>query len=100
MANHKLRIRDNQEIVEVYGNKLVSTFFDGAALTITVGNTRFVPDKIDEPPKQGQHPEIYITSRLALSPSAAVELVNALNNMLSALSQAHQTQQQAGSIKH
>ena len=100
MANQKPRIRDNPAILEIYSNKLISTSFDGGALVITMGATRFLPERIDEPPKQGQHPEVYVTSRLALSPSAAVELVNNLNNMLSALSKAQQAQQQSGKTTH
>jgi hypothetical protein len=72
-TQQKPRIQDDARVLEVYGNKVVSTSFDGGAVVITIGTTRFLPDRIDDAPQQGQQPVIYVTARLALSPAAAVE---------------------------
>jgi len=84
-TQQKPRIQDDARVLEVYGNKVVSTSFDGGAVIITIGTTRFLPERIDDAPEQGQQPVIHITARLALSPPAAVELGNALNNILRAM---------------
>jgi hypothetical protein len=39
-------------------------------------------------PEQDQPPPVYVTERLALSPAAAVELINSLNGILAAISNA------------
>jgi hypothetical protein len=84
-TQHKPRVQDDARVLEVYGNKVVSTSFDGGAVVITIGATRFLPERIDDAPQQGQQPVIHVTARLALSPPAAVELGNALNNILRAM---------------
>jgi hypothetical protein len=84
-TQQKPRVEDDPRVLEVYGNKVVSTSFDGGAVVITIGTTRFLPDRVDEVPQQGQQPVIHVTARLALSPPAAVELGNALNNILRAM---------------
>ena len=84
----KPKIEDDPSVLEVYGNKLVSTSFDGGAVVITMGAARIFPERIDEMPQQGQQPVIHVIARLALSPSAAVELRNALDNILGAIRKA------------
>lgn len=91
----KLKIIDNPAIVESYINKLIGTSFDGSAIVITLGATRFVPEHNAETVKEGTFPPVYVTARLAISPASAVELVNALNNMLKALSQIQQKASEA-----
>ena len=49
-----------------------------------------MPEHSAENPKEGSPPPVYVTARLAISPGGAVELVNALNNMLKTLSQIQQ----------
>jgi hypothetical protein len=78
----KPRIEDDARVLEIYGNKVVSTSFDGGAVIITIGTTRFLPERIDD---AWQQPVIPVTARLALSPPAAVELGNSLNNILRAM---------------
>jgi hypothetical protein len=82
-----LRVVDNPTVREDYANKLVSTMFDGGAVTITMGIARFLPEKTEGTPKQGDHPKVHVAARLVLSPAAAVELANALANMLNTLNQ-------------
>src|SRR6516164_11712533 len=84
-TQQKPRIEDDPRVLEVYGNKLVSTSFDGGAVVVTIGAARFLPERIDDVPQQGHQPVIHVTARLALSPAAAVELGNALNNILRAM---------------
>jgi hypothetical protein len=85
----KFRIRDNPAISEAYANKFIGSTFDGGAVILTFGAVRLVTERVDEGPRPGTHPEVYITHRLALSPACTVELINGLNTILTAL----QTQQ-------
>ena len=81
-----LRVVDDPTVRESYANKLISTMFDGGALTITMGVTRFVPERT-EGGATGEQPVVHVTTRLAVSPAGAVELANALANMLNTLKQ-------------
>ena len=89
----KFRIQDDPSVVETYANKFLGSVFDGGSVTLTFGSLRVPLEKTD----QGQ-PVVQITHRLALSPTAAVELINGLNATLSALrqSQAQRLPQQPG----
>jgi hypothetical protein len=89
-AQQKFKIIDNPWIGELYANKLIGTSFDGGAVSVTLGTTRFVPEQGGEAPKQDKPASVYVTARLALSPSSAVELANALGAMLKTLSQIQQ----------
>jgi hypothetical protein len=79
------RIEDDPHVLEVYGNKLINVSYDGGAVVVTMGATRFLPERLDDAPQQSQQVVVHVTARLALSPSAAVELINALNNILGAI---------------
>lgn len=79
----KVRIHDDPSVREVFASKLISTFFDGGALVITLGAHRVLVDKTHTPPNT---PAIYTTARLALTPEAANELINGLNSLASAIS--------------
>jgi hypothetical protein len=86
----KFKIVDNPSIAESYANKLITASFDGGAVVITLGATRFVPESSTEQPKEGTHLPVHVTARIALSPGGAVELANALGNMLKTLSELQQ----------
>jgi hypothetical protein len=86
----KFKIIDNASVAETYANKLIAAFFDGGAVVITLGATRFVPEHSAEAPKEGALPPVHVTARLALSPAGAVELSNALSNMLKSISEMQQ----------
>jgi hypothetical protein len=58
--------------------------------TVSLGATRFTPGDSGETPKDGAVPPVHVTARLAISPAGAVELTNALNNMLASLRQMQQ----------
>jgi hypothetical protein len=80
--NQKPRVVDDPTIREAYGDKIVTTSFDGGAVIITAGVIRMMPERIDEAPMR--LPDVHVTARLALSPPAAVELVNAISGVLNA----------------
>jgi hypothetical protein len=83
--NQKSRVVDDPTIREAYGDKLVSVSFNGGVLIATMGTVRMVPDRIDDPPRSGHAPDVHVTVRLALSPPAAVELVNGISSLLNAV---------------
>ena len=83
----KVKVIDNPSVGELYANKLVAASFDGGAVVITLGATRFLPQQSTKAPKEGSLPPVHVTARLAISPAGAVELANALNAMLKTLSQ-------------
>ncbi len=80
------RVIDDPTVREVYANKIVSAQFDGGTVMITLGATRITPNRIDERPDvAGVKPAVHISARLALSPPAAMELINNLNGLLAAV---------------
>jgi hypothetical protein len=79
----RLRVEDDVRIAETYANRVICTTFDGGSICVTLGTIRFVPEHTDEPAAESQ-PRVHITSRLTLSPSAAVDLVKSLNDVLAA----------------
>jgi hypothetical protein len=95
----KFKIVDNAAITETYVNKLIAASFDGGAVVLTLGATRFVPESGADTPKEGVLPPVYVTQRLALSPAGAMEVTNALNNMLKTISEMQQQQQQKAAGK-
>ncbi len=78
-------IHDNTTVIESYANKFVGSFLDGAAVNLMFGALRMDPEKAGGGANEAQQPSIYVTHRLTLSPSAAFELMNNLNTVLSAL---------------
>src|SRR6476620_9541778 len=86
----KFEIIDNPSVAECYANKLIATSFDGGAVIITLGAARFVPEHSSQNPKEGSHPPVHVTARLAITPAGAIELTNALNQLLKTLSQMQQ----------
>ena len=89
-SQQKFKVFDNPSIGELYANKLIATSFDGGAVSITLGTTRFMPEEGGKSPKQDKPASVYVTARLAPSPGGAVELANALGAMLNTLSEMQQ----------
>jgi hypothetical protein len=77
----KPRIVDNPDIGEIYANKTI-----GGTISLLLGCSRVIPDRLDTAPQQTEPPSVYVTGRLTLSRAAAVELINALNGLLAAIS--------------
>jgi len=96
----QFKIVDNAAIIETYANKLIAASFDGGAVVLTLGSTRFVPESGAETPKEGVMPPVYVTQRLELSPGGAMEVANALNNMLKTMGEMQQQQQQKAAGKN
>ena len=86
----KVEVIDNPAVKESYANKVIATSFDGGAVVVTLGTTRFVPESVGERPKESAVPPVHVTVRLAISPAGAVELINTLNATLKTLSQMQQ----------
>ena len=84
----KFRIHDNATVIETYANKFIGSSFDGGAVMLTFGTARFISEQTDEGPKESPHHVVHVTTRLALSPSCAVELIKGLNAILTAVTQA------------
>lgn len=80
----KMRIVDEVRSREIYVNKVIDSTFDGAAIGVTLGCIRVVPDRLDTRPRMP--PAAYVTGRLSLSPVAARELADRLNGILAAIS--------------
>lgn len=76
---------DDGRVGETYANKTIGSSFDGATITVTLGTTRVVPKRLNTPLSEEDPLAVYVTARLALTPAAAIELVNTLNGMLSTL---------------
>ena len=82
----KPRVVDNPNVQETYVNKTIGASFDGSAISLILGCTRVVPEKLDTLPRQDQPPSVYVTGRIVLSPAAGAELANALNGILTEIS--------------
>jgi hypothetical protein len=95
-SHKKPRVIDDPTIREVYGNKLISVSFDGGAVILTIGVSRFVPNRIDEPPTEA--PPVYASGRIALSPAAAVEFVNGVSGILNTVANAQAAAIRAGQM--
>lgn len=78
----KLRIIDNLNVTEVACNKFIGAMFDGAGVGITLGYQRALPDRTESPPPA---PSIVVTTRIVLTPAAAVEMMNGLHQLLSTI---------------
>jgi hypothetical protein len=79
------KIIDNPDVREIYINKTIGISYDGSTISLTLGCTRVLPERLDTLPRQDQPPSVHVAGRIALSPPAAVELANALNGILADL---------------
>ena len=77
------QIVDDPTVKEIYVNKLVSATFDGACVSITFGVARVLPLGSKEASEASA--DVHVTTRLALSPAAAVDLTKNLGKMLNTL---------------
>ncbi len=83
----KPQIIDNPAANEIYTNKIIGSSYDGATISLTLGCTRVVPERLETQPTPV--PAVYVAARLSLTPAAAAELVNTLNSMLGAIAKGH-----------
>lgn len=74
-----LTVVDDRSAPVAYANQIAGTEFDGAAFTLTFGQTRMKTVGISA---AHEGVECYIAARLILSPAAAADLANRLSGML------------------
>jgi len=78
------RYVDRPECTETFADSIVGVFFDGQALRIEFGVSRLDDRKPDAPLTGRRYP----ACRLVLPPAAAVDLINKMQQIGSALTQA------------
>lgn len=83
----KLRVQDDHSVTEVYANKFVSSVFDGGAVILTFGSIRPAAEQIGDGPVEAKQVVVRVTQRLALSPTATIELINGLKQTVATLTQ-------------
>lgn len=76
------KIWDVPTVHEVYANQFISAGFDGSSVTLQLGTSRLMPEKMGEGIKDGAQPGVYVTARLAISAAAMVELITNITGML------------------
>jgi hypothetical protein len=79
-----IRYVDRPEIGETFADSITGLVFDGQTLRIEFGVTRVDAVKPDAPITGRRYP----TSRIVLSPGAAIELINRMQQIGAALTQA------------
>ncbi|HTP90950.1 MAG TPA: hypothetical protein VMJ52_04400 [Xanthobacteraceae bacterium] len=79
-----IRYLDRPEIEETFADAVTGLVFDGQTLRVEFGVTRFDEVKANSPISGRRYP----TCRLVLSPAAAVELINRMQQIAAALAQA------------
>jgi hypothetical protein len=79
-----LRHVDLPDLAETFADSINALYFDGQTLRIELGITRFDNVKPNEPMTGRRYP----ACRLILAPVAAVELINRLQQIAAALTQA------------
>jgi hypothetical protein len=76
------KIIDDPNASDIYVNKTIGVGYDGATISLTLGCTRVLPERLGATPPQNEPVPVHVVGRLALTPAAAVELANALNGIL------------------
>jgi hypothetical protein len=89
----KPRVIDLPDIREIYSDKMVGASFGGGSIILTLGCNRFALQQTDQP--TNNEGTIVVNNRIALSPQLAVDLVNALTQLINAANNAAQQQAQA-----
>jgi len=79
-----IRYVDRPECQEIFADSVTSAYFDGQSLRIEFGVTRLDEMKPNTPVTGRRYP----AQRMVLTPSAAVELINRVQQVASALTQA------------
>ena len=82
MAEGQYKIVEIPGVPEQYANQFVSGGFDGSSIAITLGTARMVPQRMGDMPKEGNQPQVYVTTRLMMSVPAAMEMIKQLTGMM------------------
>jgi hypothetical protein len=93
------RVIDCEDIREVYSDKLVAASFAGGGLVITLGCSRVVLERAEQPPTEARPQAVVVNNRIAMSPQLAVDLVNGLTQLINAANNAAQQAQAAAAAK-
>jgi hypothetical protein len=83
-AQANIRYIDRSDCIESFADSISSLYFDGQTLRIEFGVTRLDDVKPNQPISGRRIP----TQRMVLTPSAAVELINRMQQVATALTQA------------
>jgi hypothetical protein len=78
----RFRVVDVPTVHEVYSNQFISAGFDGSSVTITLGTTTQMPERMGEGIKEGNQPIVYVSSRLAISAPAMLDFITSVSSML------------------
>ncbi|HXW49142.1 MAG TPA: hypothetical protein VEK31_06855 [Xanthobacteraceae bacterium] len=87
-----IRYLDRADMVETFADSITGLVFDGQTLRIEFGVTRFDDVKPGAPITGRRYP----ACRLVLPPAAAVDLINRMQQIAAALTQAGVVRQRAG----
>ena len=79
-----IRYHDRPECAEIFADSVTQLYFDGQSLRIEFGVTRLDEVKPNEPISGRRYP----AARVALTPMAATELINRMQQVTAALTQA------------
>ena len=79
-----IRYVDNPDCAETFSNSINAVYFDGQSLRIELGVTRLDEKKPNSPVTGRRYP----TCRMVLTPSAAIDLINKMQQIGTALTQA------------
>jgi hypothetical protein len=91
-ASASIRYLDRADMVETFADSITGLMFDGQTLRIEFGVTRFDDVKPNTPITGRRYP----ACRLVLPPAAAVDLINRMQQIAAALTQAGVVKQRAG----
>lgn len=89
------RYVDRPECLETYADTLTSLLYDGQVLRLEFGVSRLDERKPDAPWTGRRYP----VCRLVLPPAAAIDLINKLQQMATALAQSGATKAQNNSVR-
>jgi len=70
------KVVDVPTVHEVYANQFIAAGFDGSSVTISLGTSRLMPEKMGDGIKEGAQPAVFVTARLAISAAAAVDAMH------------------------
>jgi hypothetical protein len=88
----QVRYVDRADMVETFADSVTGLIFDGQTLRIEFGVTRFDDVKANTPITGRRYP----ACRLVLPPAAAVDLINRMQQIATALTQAGVVKQRGG----
>jgi len=80
----QIRYLDNADMAETFADSITGLIFDGQTLRIEFGVTRFDEVRPNSPVTGRRYP----ACRLVMPPAAAVELINRMQQIAAALTQA------------